>query len=50
MIDGLGSSTFLPFKMWIRAINLRSKRKRIDRLRKRLEGRLAAYRAGKPIP
>ena len=50
MIDGLGSSTFLPFKTWIRAINLRSKRKRIDRLRKRIEGRLEAYRSGKPRP
>lgn len=50
MIDGLGSSTFLPFKTWNRAINRRSKQKRIERLRKRIEGRLEAYRSGNPIP
>jgi hypothetical protein len=50
MIDGLGSSTFLPFKTWSRTINRRSKQKRIERLRKRIEGRLAAFRSGNPIP
>lgn len=50
MIDGLGSSTFLPFKSWSRTINRRAKRKRIERLRKRIEGRLAAFRSGNPRP
>jgi hypothetical protein len=50
MIDGLGSSTILPLKAWFPSLNLRSKRKRVERLEKRVAGRLAAFRAGAPIP
>jgi hypothetical protein len=50
MIDGLGASTFLSFKSWSRAINERSKRKRIERLRKRIAGRVEAFKSGNPIP
>jgi hypothetical protein len=48
MIDGLGSSNVL--KSWSRALNRRSKVKRIVRLRKRIAGRIAAFRAGNPRP
>ncbi len=48
MIDGLGSSNF--FKTWSRALNRRSKEKRVVRLRGRIAGRVAAFRAGKPRP
>lgn len=50
MIDGLGSSNLLPLKSWCRSINRRSKEKRIVRLRKRIAGRVAAFRAGNPRP
>lgn len=50
MIDGLGASTALPFKSWFPSINRRSKQKRIERLRKRVDGRLAAYASGNPMP
>lgn len=50
MIDGLGSSTIIPFKAWFPTINRRSKAKRIERLRKRIAGRVAAYEAGSPMP
>lgn len=50
LIDGLGSSSFIPFKSWSLGINRRSKKKRIVRLRGRMERRLEAYRAGSPMP
>lgn len=50
MIDGLGSSTLIPFKSFSRWLNRRSKAKRIERLRKRVKIRLDAFRAGNPIP
>jgi hypothetical protein len=50
MIDGLGSSTILPFKNWSGWLNRRSKVKRIARLRLRIAGRVAAYLAGNPRP
>ena len=50
MIDGLGSSNLLAFKCWSRALNRRSKVKRIERLRKRIAGRVEAFRAGRPRP
>ncbi|WAC20183.1 YrbL family protein [Luteolibacter sp. SL250] len=50
MIDGLGSSTILPFKSWFVGINRRSKEKRIARLNRRIAGRVAAYEAGTPMP
>lgn len=50
LIDGLGSSSFIPIKNWSPRINRRSKRKRLARLRKRMARRLEAYRAGNPMP
>lgn len=50
MIDGLGSSTILPFKKWFPSINRRSKQKRVERLEKRIAGRVEAYDAGSPMP
>ncbi len=50
VIDGLGSSNLLPFKSWSRALNCRSKFKRIARLRKRIDRRVAAFEAGNPMP
>jgi hypothetical protein len=50
MIDGIGSSTLLPFKSWSRTLNRRSKLKRIARLRKRIARRVAAFEAGNPMP
>ena len=50
IIDGLGSSNLLPFKSWSRALNRRSKLKRIARLRKRIAGRVAAFESGNPMP
>jgi hypothetical protein len=50
IIDGLGSSTLLPFKSWSRTLNRRSKLKRIARLRKRIAGRVAAFESGNPMP
>lgn len=49
MIDGLGSSTILPLKSWFPSLNRRSKAKRIERLRKRVKGRLDAFNAGTPM-
>lgn len=49
MIDGLGSSTILPLKSWFPSLNRSSKRKRIERLRKRVERRLDAFNAGTPM-
>lgn len=50
LIDGLGSSSFIPIKNWSPAMNRRSKEKRIARLRKRMARRFDAYRAGNPMP
>ncbi|MBX3740899.1 MAG: hypothetical protein KF712_07910 [Akkermansiaceae bacterium] len=50
MIDGLGESNLLPLKSWFPSLNRSSKRKRIERLEKRVAGRLAAFRSGNPIP
>jgi len=50
MIDGLGASNFLPLKSWFPSINRKSKEKRVRRLRKRVEGRLKAFREGRPVP
>ena len=50
IIDGLGSSTLLPFKNRSRALNRRSKLKRIKRLRNRIARRVAAFEAGNPMP
>lgn len=50
MIDGLGSSTLVPFKSWSRALNRRSKLRRIRRLRTRIARRIASFQAGKPLP
>jgi hypothetical protein len=50
IIDGLGLSNLLPFKSWSRALNRRSKLKRIARLRKRIASRVAAFEAGNPMP
>lgn len=48
LIDGLGSSSLIPFKNWSPSMNRRSKEKRIARLRKRMARRLEAFRAGNP--
>lgn len=48
LIDGLGNANFLPTKLLCRAINRRSKRKRYERLYKRITSRLAD--AGYPMP
>jgi hypothetical protein len=50
LIDGLGSSTILPFKNWCRWFNRRSKEKRVARLRRRISVRMAAFREGNPMP
>jgi len=50
MIDGLGSSTLIPFKSFSRLLNRRSKAKRIERLRKRVKLRTDAFAAGTPVP
>jgi len=50
LIDGLGSSSLIPFKNWSPSMNRRSKEKRIARLRKRMARRLEAFRAGNPMP
>lgn len=50
LIDGLGSSSLIPFKNWSPSLNRRSKEKRIARLRKRMARRLEAYRAGNSMP
>ena len=49
LIDGLGSSSFVPFKNWSLSINRRSKEKRVARLRKRMARRMEAYLAGNPL-
>jgi len=48
MIDGLGSANLVPLKSWSRALNRRSKERRIARLRGRIARRLAAFAAGRP--
>jgi hypothetical protein len=49
MIDGLGSSTLIPFKGWSRALNRRSKVKRIRRLRARIARRIASFLDSLPL-
>ena len=49
MIDGLGSSTLVPFKSWSRTLNRRSKLRRIRRLRARIARRIASSLDGPPL-
>jgi hypothetical protein len=44
MIDGLGVSNLIPFKVLSKTLNRRSKEKRILKLRQRIEDKLAARR------
>jgi hypothetical protein len=43
MIDGLGSTTLIPFKSLSRTLNRRSKLKRIKRLRANISRRIAMF-------
>jgi hypothetical protein len=50
MIDGLGSSTLIPFKSWSRTLNRRSKEKRIRRLRANIARRIAMFEGSGKLP
>lgn len=49
MIDGLGSANFVPLKLWFPCLNRRSKRARVERLKRELASILSPDKLIEPL-